>query len=208
MEVRKIPKRIALDLIRNHHYSRRCHPIIWHAFGVFDGLKLLGVATYRTPPSPTICIGPCGREYRNEVIELNRLFLVENRKNLASLLIGRSMKLLPAPAIVISYSDTAVSHHGYIYQASNFLYTGKTAAVKEANTGAGWHWRAGWKGYQLTGETRPSSQKHRYVYFVGNRREVKERRRKMRYPVLPYPKGDNETYDTRLDLYKEEVCLL
>ena len=52
---------------------------------------------------------------------------------------------LPPPAIVISYSDSGVSHHGYIYQASNFIYTGTTGAKKEANTGEGWHWRAAWK---------------------------------------------------------------
>ena len=31
--------------------------------------------------------------------------------------------------------------------------------------------------------------KHRYVYILGNKRERRERRALLRYPVLPYPKA-------------------
>jgi hypothetical protein len=34
--------------------------------------------------------------------------------------------MLPKPTIVVSYADTAMGHIGYIYQASNFLFTGTT----------------------------------------------------------------------------------
>jgi hypothetical protein len=33
------------------------------------------------------------------------------------------------------------------------------------------------------------SRKYRYVYFVGSRKEVKDMRAALRYPVLPYPKN-------------------
>ena len=33
--------------------------------------------------------------------------------------------------IIISFSDTKMNHHGYIYQACNFLYTGTTANSKK-----------------------------------------------------------------------------
>lgn len=48
------------------------------------------------------------------------------------------------------------------------------------------------------GETRRQerTEKHRYVYLVGNKREVKEMRKKLRYEVFDkYPKGDSEHYD-------------
>ena len=37
------------------------------------------------------------------------------------------------------------------------------------------------------------TEKHRYVYLTGNKRKmIKE----LRYPILPYPKGDSRKYDT------------
>jgi hypothetical protein len=35
---------------------------------------------------------------------------------------------------------------------------------------------------------RERSRKHRYVYFLGSKTEIKERKAKLRYKVLPYPK--------------------
>ena len=42
-------------------------------------------------------------------------------------LVGRSLRLLPKPSVVVSYADTAQGHVGYVYQAANFIYTGLSA---------------------------------------------------------------------------------
>lgn len=46
-------------------------------------------------------------------------------------------------------------------------------------------------GYALI-ETKP---KHRYIYFIGNKSEVKAMKAKLTWPILPYPKGDGERYE-------------
>jgi hypothetical protein len=37
--------------------------------------------------------------------------------------------------------------------------------------------------------------KHRYFYFIGNKREIKKMKSMMPYDVIPYPKGENKRYD-------------
>jgi len=36
--------------------------------------------------------------------------------------------------------------------------------------------------------------KHRYIYFLGDKKQKKEMLSKLNYDVLPYPKGDNKRY--------------
>ena len=38
--------------------------------------------------------------------------------------VSKCLKLLPRPMIIVSYSDTRQGHNGYIYQATNWIYTG------------------------------------------------------------------------------------
>ena len=106
------------------------------------------------------------------------------------------MKLLPPPKIIVSYADTKVGHVGYVYQATNFLYTGLSAKRKDPvgfDTSGGKlarHSRGHW-GKDLVDRPR----KHRYVTFVGDKRQKKQLRQKLRYEVQPYPKGESKTYD-------------
>ena len=109
----------------NRHYARRLCPISY-AFGAYRGAELIGVVTYGTPASSPLRGGVCGPEWSDKVIELNRL-CCENSRNVASTLVGRSLRLLPRPSVVVSYADTAQGHVGYIYQATNFIYTGLSA---------------------------------------------------------------------------------
>ena len=131
--------------------------------------------------------------------------------------VSKIFKLLPAPLVIISYSDIEQGHHGYIYQALNFLYTGIGAG--------GWGWAVkGMEGKHHTSiedsvgryEDRDSGEslekllrekygdklyktkqgeKHRYIYFVGNKQQKGDMRGKLKYQILPYPKGDNKRYD-------------
>ena len=48
----------------------------------------------------------------------------------------------------------------------------------------------------IGGDIIKKEQKHRYVLFVGTKREKKEMNRFLKFEVLPYPKGDNKRYDT------------
>ena len=122
-EIRKIHRDETLEFLLNIHYAKRI-PTISYSFGLYIEKKLQGVLTFGNPSGANVCNCICGEKYRNEVLELNRLVLLENKKNYASYFVANAMKLLPKPNLIISYADVNFNHHGYIYQASNFIYTG------------------------------------------------------------------------------------
>ena len=176
-----------------------------YAYGLFLDNELKGVVTYGMPASPSLCKGVAGDKWRKHVLELNRLCLVDNLPNEASRLVGASLKLLPKPLVVVSYADTAQSHTGYIYQATNFLYTGITVKRTEwavrglehmhtkaiSNTVAHLDMPPLQAVKEIYGDRfyyRERSQKHRYVFLVGNKTRRKELQQALRYPALPYPK--------------------
>ena len=92
---------------------------------------MIGVVTYGTPPSSTLRKGVAGDEYKYDVLELNRLCLLNNGKNEASFLVGNSLKMLPKNKIIVSFADISQQHKGFVYQACNFLYCGLSAKRKD-----------------------------------------------------------------------------
>ena len=178
--------------ILRKHYARRM-PSVSYAFGLYESGILVGICTYGMPASPYLCMGICGEKNKDKVIELNRLCVETKTKNATSVLVGRSLKMLPAPLIVVSYADTAQQHIGYIYQATNFLFTGTTKERTDMSAGDGKHSRHsfGDKNNRVN-----RSAKHRYVFFVGNKKEKHELIKQLRYEVLPYPKGESKRYDS------------
>ena len=201
--VREIPKSDTHYLLLNVHYARRI-PSIVHAFGLFRGKELAGVITYGIPPSPTLCSGICGEEYARNVLELNRLCLVDNKPNEASMLVGKSLKLLPPKRIIVSYADTDQKHLGIIYQATNFLYTGSNKPRVDWAVRGLEHMHQKSISNMVAGSDNPlqaikdkfgddfyykqRSVKHRYIIFTGSKTDKKFLRSQLKYPVLPYPK--------------------
>ena len=186
--VTEVPKKTVHDLLIQNHYLHRL-PSVSYAFALYNYQILKGVCTFGSPPGKDLCIGLCGPDYRHEVLELNRLFLVENKKNLASFFVGACLKKLPVPKLIVSYADTSANHHGYIYQATNFLYTGLSAKRKDPISTL--HSRSVKWDKDNTIE-RP--RKHRYVYICGNKQQRKERLANLNYDICSYPKGDNKNY--------------
>mgnify|MGYP000595574942 CR=1 FL=1 len=125
-DVRPVGRVECEGFILHVHYARRW-PSVSYAFGLYRGSDLCGVVTYGTPPSAPLRRGVAGDEHKNDVLELNRLCLGYNRKNEASILVGRSLRLLPAGRIVVSFADIGQGHTGYVYQATNFRYCGLSA---------------------------------------------------------------------------------
>jgi len=188
------------------HYAKRI-PQIMHAFGLYENNELVGIVTYGIPASPPLCMGICGKEWSDKVLELNRLCLQENSKNQSSFLVSNSIKLLPKPTIVVSYADQAQGHVGYVYQATNFLYTGLSAnrvdwAVKGLEHK---HTKTLCDGMTLESIKQKygddfyyteRSRKHRYIYFHSDKKQKKLMRSLLKYDVMPYPKGDTKKYDS------------
>lgn len=205
MIVKAIARSDCEDFILNIHYAKRW-PSISYAFGLFDGEELLGVVTYGTPLSSTLRTGVAGPDMAPAVLELNRLCLRNNVRNHASMLVGRSLKMLPQGRIVVSFADTEQGHFGYIYQATNFGYYGLSAKrtdwkirglehlhgqtisdmVKGAKSrAAALHEKFGDDFY-----LKPRSRKHRYIYLVGDRTFKKKTLPLIRYKKEPYPKPE------------------
>ena len=189
MKVEQIPMKEARPWILKKHYARRM-PCVQYAFGLFDSGVLCGVVSYGQPASPFLCKGVCGEKYKSMVIELNRLCVESENPNGASKLVGRSLSLLP-PCIVVSYADTERNHIGYVYQATNWIYTGCTKERTDMYSESGHSRHNGGD----SSKRQCRSAKHRYVYFVGTRKQKREMREALRYEVLPYPKGESKRYD-------------
>ena len=173
------------------HYAKRMCPISY-AFGLYDDEQLIGVVTYGMPASPNLCMGICGIDNKDKVLELNRLCLNDGVKNGASFLVSKSLQMLPKPTIVVSYADTAMGHVGYIYQASNFLFTGTTKERTDMAGEDGKHSRHSFGNSEIRVNR---SAKHRYVYFVGSKAQKNSLLKQLNYEISPYPKGDTQRYD-------------
>lgn len=194
MEVKQITYEETKPFILNIHYARRM-PSISYAFGLFDNNNLIGIITYGSPASPSLCRGVAGEENKRNVLELNRLVLLPqyNGNNCASYLVSHSLKMLPNYTFVISYSDCAWGHCGIIYQATNWYYSGKTKERTDKYGGDNGHSR-----HYAKDEKRRQfrSAKHRYIYLVGTKRDKKQMLKELRYPISKdYPKTDKRNYD-------------
>ena len=110
------------------HYAKRI-PNIMYSFGLFNKNKVLvGVCTFGMSPSSTLSSSICGDNFTKYVIELNRLIVNNNLpKNTLSFFVSKCLKKLPNNKIIISFADSNMNHNGYIYQATNFIYTGLTS---------------------------------------------------------------------------------
>ena len=186
------------------HYAGRW-PSISYAFGLFFNNALVGVVTFGTPASATLRSGIAGSEYKSDILELNRLCLLNNKRNEASFLVSRGLSLLPKNKIVVSFADSSQGHFGYVYQATNFIYTGLSAKRTDWKVKGKEHLH----GQTIADEFRgvknraqamrdkygddfylhPRPRKHRYIFIVGSKSYRKQIKKSLRYKIESYPKG-------------------
>jgi len=193
--VKEIEKKLTYDFILNKHYAKRKPSISW-AYGLYIDNNLEGVLTIGKPASNSLCKGICGEKYSKQVFELNRLCVNEGlEKNILSRFVSKVLKdLKKHNLIIVSYADEGMHHHGYIYQATNFIYTGATLGRTDKYVPRGKHSRHYDKGDEFSHLRVVRSVKHRYVYICGDKKFKKEIMQCMNYKEKPYPKGNNERY--------------
>ena len=125
--VKSIDSYLCKDWLLNKHYAKRLCSISY-SFGLFENNILVGVCTFGMPPSSTLSESICGIDFKKYVLELNRLIINENNnKNILSFFVSNSINMLPDNKIIVSFSDANMNHNGYIYQATNFIYTGQSS---------------------------------------------------------------------------------
>ena len=202
----KITSQEASNFLLPRHYSGRKPQISW-AFGLIDNGGIVAVCTFGKPASNSLCKGVCGEAFSDNVYELNRLCRNEKVTYPMSKFISKCLKHLKKHnLIIVSYSDTKMSHHGYIYQASNFIYTGATKERTDKYTEGNKHSRH-YDKEQIETHRKKRSSKHRYIFFCGDKKFVKTVKPLLRYKVMDYPKGGNRNYklgDVTLD---EVICI-
>ena len=90
-EVRRIDTQIAIDYIKKHHYSHGCHNGPSPCYGLFspreedgyptmdlfDHSSLIGVLMFATPCSENVRASVFGENYKDWVIELHRLHILD-----------------------------------------------------------------------------------------------------------------------------------
>lgn len=195
----------ATDFLLPKHYSGR-KPQITKAFGwMIDG-ELVAVCTFGKPASPNLCTGICGKEHSHSVYELNRLCRIEELNEPLSQFVGACLRRLKSENwIIVSYSDTGMHHNGYIYQACNFIYTGRTKVRTDKYTVGNKHPRHYNNNEQ--GEYRQvRTAKNRYVYFATRDKGLKQKwMSALRYSIMPYPKEPNQNY--KLGEYQTPILI-
>ncbi len=185
-------------LLKKHYAKRLCS--VSYAFGLIDlDQNVVGIITFGCPPNKEYndgkCIFSC---IKVKTLELNRLVLnSDTPKNSASFFIMKAINKLPKPTAIVSYADANQNHHGYVYQATNWLYTG-TSTKKFKYTfedGSTFDIRRGIdkKGNVVSKEEMLPT--FRYIYIHADKRDKKNLVKDMRWDIEQYPKGLNKNYE-------------
>lgn len=190
-DVKDVSREDLKSFILGKHYAQRM-PSVSYSFGLYINNTLEGVLTIGKPASNALCEGVCGVEYSKSVYELNRLVVNENlpKNTLSKFLSACLRKLKKDNLIIVSYADDGVGHKGYIYQATNWIYTGVTKARTDKYVPNGGHSRHYTEDFNHLRKYR--TPKHRYVLATGIMKKVLIN--SLKYPIQEYPKGDNIRY--------------
>jgi hypothetical protein len=206
--VNEITKEEVMPWILKRHYAKS-KVFVSHSFGLFYRDNLVGICVFGPSPNPTMQkIGIY------IVYELKRLVIEDgNHKDAGSVFVSRALKFMPSPSIIVSYADIGRRHIGYIYQATNWIYTGRISArPRWYKNGKAYHTRSL---YDKLGTNRrevfkahgyietKDAGKHRYFYFIGSKKQKRDMYESLPFKIIEdYPKGENERYDASAAIFK------
>lgn len=210
-KVKSINKELCKEWLLYKHYLKRKTSFTF-SFGLFKNLELVGILTFGNAVPLTMKKSLFGQKYMDLVYELNRLCTNDNLdKNVNSFFISQCFKLLPKPIIIVSYADKSFGHNGYVYQATNFIFTGQSHTQLDWKLKGREHLHSrtlmdefafeknrieklklkyGNKLYQV--KRKP---KYRYVYVLASKKIKKKIMNHKKFNILKYPKGKNTNYD-------------
>tara|TARA_R100001443_G_scaffold26859_1_gene40193 strand:+ start:1797 stop:2495 length:699 start_codon:yes stop_codon:yes gene_type:complete len=216
LKVIQIKKEETYYWFKKVHYAKRM-PSISFVFGLYVDNFLSGVCSFGKPMSHTLIKGSCNNLYTDCFLELNRLVTNEGLiKNTLSFFVSQCLKKLPKPHIIVSYADTSQNHTGYIYQATNWIYTGLSNKFTDyaveglehmhhssiADSVGRYDKNKNIDKHTLLKEKygeklylKERARKHRYFYFLGNKKEKKKFLKNLQYPIQNYPKNENKNYE-------------
>lgn len=116
------------------HYSRRMPKSKLLKVGAWEDGKFIGVVIFGVGGGNSTHGGKYGLNRAGEVCELVRVAL-RSHESPVSKIVAVALRFLkksnPKLRMVVSFADTMQGHHGGIYQAGNWVYTGLTEGDRE-----------------------------------------------------------------------------
>ena len=189
----------ATHAVMNWHYSRRMPIGKIVRFGAWEGDRFVGVVLFARGASPHLGT-PYGLDM-TECVELVRVALRDHEHPVTEIVAAAMRQLRqqsPGVRAVVSFADPKQNHHGGIYQAGNWIYTGESAPAPEYFFQGRWRHVRALSAPSFTSTSRSTAPvtneqraalpqrmtpgKHRYIYPLD--RAI---RRRLQPLSLPYP---------------------
>lgn len=182
--------------VEHWHYSKAMPAGKLVHIGVWEDDRFIGCAMFGWSSNCNI-----GKPYDLQQIEVCELVRVALRKHQSpvSRILAIAIKMLkkqsPGLQLIVSYADSAQSHHGGIYQATNWVYVGGSGSTSVKLHGVITHGRSvssrygthsiDWlrKNVDPKAENHTNQPKHKYLYPL-----TPEMKAKIELLRQPYPK--------------------
>jgi hypothetical protein len=191
------------EFAARYHYTGLGSNANWR-WGLWHGAVLFGIVSYNLP-TRSVCASVFGPAHLGNVWHMGRLAMADRAPaNSESRLIGLSLQAIereyPYVWAVLTYAATDAGHIGYIYQATNAIYTGPAGDPvyyldqygNRRGTHLDGHGVTAARAAELGWTRQQGGPKHRYVYVLGNRRQRRERLSLLRWSAMPYPKEEKK----------------
>lgn len=129
IEVEPVTPSVAKSCVREWHYSRSYPAGVSERYGVWEDGRFIGAVIFGTGNNHRIG-SPYGLQ-QEQTRELVRVALDDHQVTVSHIL-SRTIRMFrvqfPDVRLLVSYADPVHGHHGGIYQASNWTYTGRQTA--------------------------------------------------------------------------------
>lgn len=198
--IRPIPLITAKTILEHSHYLHSFPGGTKLTFGTFVNHRLLGAITLGC--GPFLAYHLVDNASPEDCLTLTRLWLSDELpRNSESRVLGiiiRTLRHNTNIKFLVSYSDPAAGHIGIIYQATGWLYTGRSSAMPLYDLGDGHARHSRSLAHTLGSHSTqyfadhgiditliPQKAKHRYIYFLNP-----SWKQRLNVPVLPYPRKE------------------
>lgn len=208
------PNNEAKIFMQQYHYTHSCAKSTI-AYKFTHQNQTCCVIVYGQPSGKYLASSIWEGGTENECLELLRLYSFDwCDKNIESYCISSSIKKLktdmPEIKFLVSYADCSAGHVGYIYQASNWIYIGKSGGERKIFIdNVRRHRRDLYDKYGTSSISQLKTllgnrliisderiAKNKYIYIVAHSKTEKKKLLKLlKVKPLPYPKGDITYYN-------------
>ncbi|KKL76443.1 hypothetical protein LCGC14_2044850 [marine sediment metagenome] len=166
------PYNAAKFAVENWHYSKRMPIGKIVRIGVWENNGFIGAVLFSRGASHQL-----GQQYglnQTQCCELTRVALKEH-KTQVSRIVAVAVRMLkkhcPRLRLIVSFADPIQGHHGGIYQASNWTYTGKSLDTWE------WFHEGRWKHVrEVSGGAFGGERKIKNTFLLPRRRAIGKHR--------------------------------